>query len=208
MLGATLKVKKVVEKLLFFAPQLSNMKKLPLLSLLLIAFVAFSCGGGEKSENQSSEKVATETLPSSLARGTMLLDLSDYFIPFSLYVPDSNRGIPNILETGYGETEIEVGTTFHIMVAEGGNVADKKVSLAGELMYTNEIIEEGTDFMLYKSTIKDSHLEPEFHFYAVKQINGVDFEFRDYSNEGGFAETVARFMLESINHLVPNNSPS
>lgn len=184
------------------------MKKLPLLLLLLPAFIALSCGGGDKSENQSSEEVVTETLPSSLARGTMLLNLNDYFMPFSLCVPDSNRGIPNIIETGYGETEIEVGSTFHIMVAEGGSLAEKKASLAEELMYTNEIIEEGAGFLLYKSTIQDSHLEPEFHFYAVKQVNGTDFEFRDFDNEGGYAETVARFMLESINHLVPNNSAS
>lgn len=184
------------------------MKKLPFLSIVLLACFAFSCGGGEKPEVQSSEEAVSETLPASLARGTMLLDLNDYFMPFSLYVPDSNRGIPNIIETGYGETEIEVGSMFHIIVAEGGNVADKKVALADELMYTNEIIEEGADFLLYKSTIQDSHLEPEFHFYAVKHVNGVDFEFHDYSNEGGYAETVARFMLESINHLVPNNSAS
>lgn len=198
----------VAKKLLFFAPQYSNMKKIHLLSIAIIAFIAVSCGDGTQADSQVTEETAIETLPASLARGTMLLDLDDYFMPFSLYVPDSNRGIPNIIETGYGETEIEVGSTFHIVVAEGGSVADKKASLAEDLMYTNEILEEGADFMLYKSTIQDSHLEPEFHFYAVKKVNGTDFEFHDFDSEGGYAETVARFMLESINHVVPKNSAS
>lgn len=188
------------------------MKKFHFIFLISSLLAFSSCGGGEGASDDTTAKDSTSTessaLPSSLVRGTMLLNLDDYFMPFSLYVPDSNRGIPNIIETGYGETEIEVGSTFHIVVAEGGSMEDKKAALIDDLMFKHEIVNEGSDFILYKSVIENSHLEPEFHFYAIKHVDGIDFEFHDYSNDGGYSEKVAQFMLESINHLVPNNSAS
>lgn len=187
------------------------MKKLSFFILSISLVVVSACGGGgstDGTEAQDSTSTATEALPQSLVRGTMLLNLEEYFMPFSLYVPESNRGIPNIIETGYGETEIEVGSTFHVVVAEGGNMEDKKAALLDDLMFKHEIVSEGSDYILYKSEIEGSNLEPEFHFYAIKHVDGIDFEFRDFSNDGGYSEKVAQFMLESINHLVPNNSAS
>jgi hypothetical protein len=187
------------------------MKKFNFFFFTLSLAVLSACGSGGSSNETITQDSATTTesaLPASLTRGTMLLNLEDYFMPFSLYVPDSNRGIPNIIETGYGETEIEVGSTFHIVVAEGGSIEDKKAALIDDLMFKNEIVSEGPDYLFYKSVIENSHLEPEFHFYAVKHVDGIDFEFHDYSNEGGYSEKVAQFMLESINHLIANNSAS
>ena len=180
------------------------------LILSLFVLVLFSACGGSDDASTAEQEAQSEVsaLPASLARGTTQLNLEEYFMPFSLYVPDSNRGIPKIVETSYGETEIQVGKTFHIVVAEGGDLATTKSAIAEDLMYTVEIIEEGTDYILYKSSIKDSHLDPEFHFHAVKNVKGTDFEFHDFNNEGGYAESVARFMLESINHIIPNNSAS
>ena len=80
--------------------------------------------------------------------------------------------------------------------------------IADYLMYTNKIVEEGEDYILYSSEIKDSFLELEFHFYAVKQVNGLSFEFKDNKDEGPFAESIARFMLESIGHLQPKPNAS
>lgn len=187
------------------------MKRIIQLSIAASIILMQSCTGGnshsdeQSMEQESATQTGVEALPQTLQRGTQLLDLSDYFMPFSLYIPDSSRGIPNIIETSYGETEIEVGSTFHIVVAEGGDMAMKKVEIADDLMFTNDVVEEGDDFILYKSSIADSHLDPEYHFYAVKTVDGLDFEFRDFSNEGGYAETVARFMLASVNHLVPKS---
>lgn len=174
----------------------------------LVALSLSSCGGGSNTEETAVDSTANESqaLPAVLTRGTMLLDLSEYFMPFSVYVPDSNRGIPDFYDTGYGVIELTVGSTYAVMLAEGGNIAEKKQVLAADDMYKHEIIEEGTDYILYKSSLPDSPLEPEFHFYAVKHVNGVDYEIHDNDTEGGYAETVARFMLESIQHLKPNNS--
>ena len=149
-----------------------------------------------------------EDLPAVLVNGTSELDLSDYFMPFSLYVPDSNRGIPDVIETGYGETIVRVGPAFNMIIAEGGNVANRKAEIADDLMYKNTIIEEGDGFIIFKSEIEGSFVDPEFHFYAVKNINGIDFEFKDNKDDGPFAESIARFMVESVNHITPNKSAS
>lgn len=166
-----------------------------------------ACGGGETATEESTE-TETSDLPAVLQNGTTTLDLSDYFMPFSIYIPDSMRGIPAIEETGYGETVISVGPTFHMVVAEGGDLNSFKTEMANDLMYKNTVVEEGEGFVLYKSEIDGSFLDPEFHFYSVKTVNGVTFEFHDFNEEGGYAESVARFMLESVNHLIANQEAS
>ena len=163
-----------------------------------------SCGSGTSEE--SSEASTEVTLPAVLANGTMSLDLSDYYLPFSLYVPDSSRGIAEVEETGFGETIIRVGSTYNLVIAEGGDMAAKKAEIAGDLMFTNTIVEEGEDYIVYKAEITGSALDPEFHFYAVKDINGTVYEFRDNKDEGPFAESIVRLMTESVNHIVPNKS--
>ena len=175
-------------------------------SVLLVALLT-ACGGGGDREGSGEESSGSATpaseLPDVLTRATTQLDLSEYFMPFELYVPDSTRGVPMIEETSFGEVSVHVGKTYHIIIAEGGDLAMKKADLEGDLTFTHEIVEEGADYILYKSTIKDSYLEPEFHFYAVKQVGGTSYEFHDYSDEGGYAQTVAAFMLESVKHLQP-----
>ena len=70
------------------------------LSIVLSLFFA-SCGqSGDSSVAEEAEVV--NDLPAVLVNGTNELDLSEYFMPFSMYVPDSNRGIPEVIETGYG----------------------------------------------------------------------------------------------------------
>ncbi len=178
--------------------------RLPYFLAFVLLFSLASCGGGgsEGSADTASEagEPASE-LPEILTRSTTTIDLSDYYLPFELYIPDTTRGYPEIEETSYGEVSVHVGKTFHVIIAEGGDLAVKKEDLAGDLLYDHEIVEEGADYILYKSSIKDSYLDPEFHFYAVKAVGGTTYEFHDFDDEGGYAETVAGFMLQSVNHL-------
>jgi hypothetical protein len=180
-----------------------------LMLMLCTVFVFAACGSSETSaEDEAGTETTAEELPRVLANGTNLLDLSDYYLPFSLYVPDSTKGYPEVIETGYGETIVRVGAMYNMLIAEGGDVAAKKAEVMDDLMYTNTIVEEGDDYFLYKSEIKDSFLDPEFHFYAVKQINGITFEFRDNKDEGPYAESIARLMLESVKHVQANQAAS
>lgn len=187
----------------FSAPENSHRMKLILKTFpfFLCTLFLISCGNsGEKAEGSQPEQ---PELPRVLTQGTTQLDLNEHGLPFSLIVPDSMRGIPNIQPTTYGETQIEVGKTYNVVVAEGGDLAAFKSQLKDDLLYKHTIVEEGPDFVLYKSEIADSFLDPEFHFYSVKQVGNRTFEFHDFNEEGGYAESVARFMLESVNHLKP-----
>lgn len=183
------------------------MRNLALLFSIVALSIFASCGqSGDAATTEEAEVV--QDLPAVLVNGTSELDLSEYFMPFSMYVPDSNRGIPEVIETGYGETIVRVGPTFNMLIAEGGDLANRKNEIANDLMYKNTIIEEGDGFMIFKSEIEGSFVDPEFHFYAVKTINGVQYEFKDNKDEGPFAESIARFMVESVNHIIPNKSAS
>lgn len=173
------------------------MQKITLLALSLALLSACS-------ETADTTAPAVE-LPAMLATGTTQLSLADYQLPFTLIVPDSNRGIPEVLVTTYGETDVMVGPTFHVVIAEGGDLKAKTDALGQDILYKHTVLESGADFILYKSELPDAGMEPEFHFYAVKTVGANTYEIRDYSDEGGYAETVARFMLESVNHLIPNN---
>ena len=183
------------------------MKRTFLLALAAIALCMQSCGSGFEGDTDAVDSTA-QALPAVLARGTVELDLSEQFMPFALLVPDSNRGAAEVEETGYGETIIRVGTVYNMLIAEGGDMATKKAEVADDLMFTNTIVEEGEGFIIYKSVIEGSPLDPEYHFYAVKDVNGMTYEFKDNKDEGPFAESIVRFMMESVNHIVPNSPAS
>ena len=110
----------------------------------------------------------------------------------------------------FGETHVHVGDLYNVVFAEliEGDLNSYKTALSEDLMYNNVIVEEGDDFVLYKSVIDGSHVEPVFHFYAIKDVGGVTYEIHDYNEEGGYPESIARFMLESVNHMELNNQAS
>ncbi|NQV52323.1 MAG: hypothetical protein HQ500_04030 [Flavobacteriales bacterium] len=183
------------------------MKRTFLLALAAIALFMQSCGSGTEGETTAVDSTA-QALPAVLARGTVELNLSEQFFPFTMLVPDSSRGLVEVEETGYGETIVRVGTVFNMSIAEGGDMSTKKAEVADDLMFTNTIVEEGDDFIVYKSVIEGSPLDPEYHFYAVKDVNGMTYEFKDNKDEGPFAESIVRLMIESVNHIAPNSPAS
>lgn len=178
-----------------------------LTSIILGLFVAIliqSCGGSSGNGDDAQADSTATDLPAVLANRTTELDLSDYYFPFSLIIPDSSRGTLEVEETGYGETIVRVGSLYNMTLAEGGDIAAKKAEVADDLMFTNTIVEEGDGYFIYKFVIDGSPLDPEFHFYAVKEINGMTYEFKDNKDEGPFAESIVRLMMESVNHIIPN----
>ncbi|GAB4377549.1 MAG: hypothetical protein Kow0075_06230 [Salibacteraceae bacterium] len=177
-----------------------NNTGITILIALMLSLHACSGGADQSSDGQTAD---SSSLPVELQQGVMTLDLSAYYLPFSLIVPDSTKGYPEVEDTGYGEYIVRVGDNYQVVIAEGGDLQEKKAALADDLLFDHEIIEEGSDYILYKSTIKDSFLDPVYHFYAVKQVGGLQFEFHDYDAEDGYAESVATFMLKSVNNLIP-----
>jgi hypothetical protein len=173
------------------------MKYLNFLAIALIVSLS-SCGGGS-SEDANSEDQVDSTASEAAAspqRGMVEVDLNEFYVNATIMVPDESRGEQNIAMNDFGETRIEGDLNTFIQ------------ALSEDITYSNEVIEQGDDFVLYKSSIVDSHIDPEFHFFAIKTADGIVYEIHDYSEEGGYAESVARLMLESVNNMKANNTAS
>ncbi|MDA7744873.1 hypothetical protein N8911_02115 [bacterium] len=187
------------------------MKYLNFLAIALIVSLS-SCGGGS-SEDANSEDQVDSTASEAAAspqRGMVEVDLNEFYVNATIMVPDESRGEQNIAMNDFGETRIQVGTIYDVIIAEQieGDLNTFIQALSEDITYSNEVIEQGDDFVLYKSSIVDSHIDPEFHFFAIKTADGIVYEIHDYNEEGGYAESVARLMLESVNNMKANNTAS
>lgn len=177
-----------------------------------ILFTLASCGGGssETSDEATDSTATVSDLPASLQRGSVEADLSDYFVNATITIPDESRGEHSITANDFGETRIKVGTIYDVIIAEliEGDLNSHIQMLNEDITFTNEIVEQGDDYILYKSSIANSSIDPVFHFYAIKTFDGIAYEIHDYNEEGGYAESVARMMMESVNYMKANNNPS
>lgn len=185
-----------------------NGMKVSYLLLIPVLFAMTACGGGGGESDSSADSTQVSELPRSLQAGVMEVDLSDHFINATVLIPDSSRGLASIQTNDFGEVRIVVGDVYNLVIVENldATMDSKLQALNEDLMYQHEVIEQGDDYVLYKSSIEGSHVDPVFHFFAFKTIDGIEYEFHDYNEEGGYAESVARLMLESVNHLRVNNS--
>ena len=68
--------------------------------------------------------------------GMMPLDLTANGLPIIINVPDSTRGVLNVVTQSWGATEIRVGKGFQISIAEGEKYNEKLFKLLGQ--YTDK----------------------------------------------------------------------
>ena len=186
------------------------MKYLNFLAIALIVSLS-SCGGGSSEDANSEDQVdsAASEAAATPKRGMMEVDLNEFYVNATIMVPDESRGEQNINRNDdFGETRVQAGTIYDVIIAEQieGDLNTYIQMLSEDITFTNEVIEQGDDYVLYKSSITDSHIDPEYHFFAIKTIDGIVYELHDYNEEGGYAESVARLMLESVNHMKANNT--
>ena len=96
----------------------------------------------------------------------MEVDLNEFYVNATIMVPDESRGEQNIAMNDFGEIRIQVGTIYDVIIAEQieGDLNTFIQALSEDITYSNEVIEQGDDFVLFKSSIVDSHIDPEFSF--------------------------------------------
>lgn len=173
------------------------MKKI--VSLLAIAVVLLtlnSCGG--KNEDQAVEAPA----------GMIVLDLSKYGKPFTIFTPDSSTGKLSIVEQSWGALEIKAGKSFQISITEDpGDVELRKTDVKGdEVNKFKSFLVEEPNTLMWESEIT----KPEFHFYTIQKIGNSTYVFEDIKSPDSepFTKEEAQKMLDAAKGIKEVKKPS
>lgn len=180
------------------------MKK-PYLTLLIVSLIHLAACENSTSQKEESANETTEVKSDAEAnyQGMKQVDLTDYTIPASLYIPDEKKGVAKISETAYGSVQIEVGDRFGLeIVPFGQSLKDKKADLANDLVYTVNIIEEDENYVLFEKSIKDSDIEAEYHFFMNVELDGELYELKSVSDKA-YSKAAAESMLKSAKSFSP-----
>ncbi|MCB0802197.1 MAG: hypothetical protein KDB74_03800 [Flavobacteriales bacterium] len=157
------------------------MKSLNKLTFGFIALFLIACGSSETKSTAETENENTENQNSESAIDLTDMektDLSEFDFPIEIYIP-SNNGKPEITATEWGSLEIRIGDNFGVeIVPNGSDITSRKADMDKDLVFTYNFIEESPDLIVYEQTILDSGVEPEFHFFMNKTINGELFEIK------------------------------
>lgn len=176
------------------------MKTKNLLLIIGLAILLAACGGNTENKTEAKKaetKNSTEVDYSQMQK----VSLMEYNIPAEIYIPNESKGKAMITESASGGVEIKVGDRFGIEVVPFGLSKDEfKAELENDLVYSIEYLEEDEQSILYKKSIKDSDIAPEYHFFLETEINGDLYEVKSL-NEMEFNESAAGEMLKSAKSL-------
>lgn len=172
------------------------MKKL-LIAFAIPALFLSACNGGGEEEGTDGQVEIPESL-----KGMMTLNLSEQGLPFSLMIPDTTKNKLEVVAQPYGDTEVRVGDYFQVQIAVGGDIALRKSDLNEDLLYKATILQEDGTSIFYKQEIEGSNLDPEYHFYLVKNVNGADYEIQDIKSGETYSEKAALKMFDSAKNII------
>ena len=168
----------------------------------LMSFAACESTKSDKEETtvETEEVTADEAADYS---GMQKLDLSDYAIAGSLYIPNENKGKAKINETAYGSVQIVVGDRFGLeIVPFGQSLEEKKAELSNDLVYELNVIEEDENYMMFEKSIKESDVEPEYHFFMNVELDGEIYEIKSIT-DNAYSKAAVESMLKSAQSFSP-----
>lgn len=161
---------------------------------LISGLLLFSCGDDKTTSN--NDQTGDSLLPHH-----MIVDLSPYGFLATIQIPDTTIGLPELNETNWGALEIRVGRNYGISIQSGeGNMELLKKDLKEDLVFTNEIIAETPNSIIYKKTIKNTDIKPLYHFFYFDTIDGYIVEIKSLELEEYTLKDVEK-MLESAKTL-------
>lgn len=158
-------------------------KLLSLISALMVVLSIQSCGEKKKEE------------PAVVApAGMVVLDLSRFGKPFTIFVPDTTVSKMEIAEQTWGALEIRIGKDFQISITEDpGDIELRKSDIKGDEInkFKSFIVEEPATIMWESEITK-----PEFHFYSVQKIGNSTYVFEDIKSTE--AEPLSRESVQKM----------
>jgi len=179
--------------------KIQTMKKTFLLALISAIFVMTSCGDPEPDVTTDPD---TTTTPELDTKGLVSFDLSTEGLDYTMMVPnqESAKALPLLTyRDGTDDYLLQVGDKFQIVIVEDAPDMDfVKADLENALDFTNTIITEEADYIIYKTEAPDMEGEEFYHFYMFMNIGGYDYVFRDYRMEDDFNQMHVERMIKSI----------
>ncbi|MBL6659974.1 MAG: hypothetical protein ISP70_00620 [Crocinitomicaceae bacterium] len=169
------------------------------ISFLLVLSLVFSCSDGRVEGNE--EKVQIDYYQ------FREMNLDSVGIPASIMIPNETAGIgasfaPKILhDEGGFKWHINVGRHFNVLIEDYGDYQYLMPEFLRRIntkdIFNIEIIEESSDYILYKRELKASpNQQTTYHIYGVKYLNGVYYEFTN--QEEGDSKKVIDFIVKSF----------
>lgn len=173
------------------------MKLLNQLIIVTAVSLAFACGNGSTNESEG-EKLSENNVETE---GMKQVDLSEYELNASISIPDDSKGKAEIISTDWGSIEINVSDWYSIeIVPYGISIAEKKAELASDLVYSVEYLTEEENLILYKKTIAESDVDPEFHFFMTTEVDGELVEVKS-AGDKAFTKKQIETMISSAKTL-------
>ena len=152
------------------------MKRLFYLLAVFSLSLFVSCDEGDGKEETLKE---SRTLP----KGMIEYDLTKHGLPLVAVIPDTIDQPVIVDIKDWGETTFAVGKYFQVQIAEGGDMELKRSDLAEDLLYKSTYFIEEEDAIMYKQEIPDGGVKPQYHFYLVATINGIQYEIQDVKSD-------------------------
>lgn len=176
----------------------NNIMKMSKKLVYLMSFVSLvllsSCGGED-----NGDALPARTLP----QGMIEYDLTKHGLPLVAVIPDTVDQPVVVDVKDWGETTIAVGKYFQIQIAEGGDMALRKQDLAEDLLYKATYTLEEEKAIVYKQEIPDGGLKPQYHFYYIVNIDGIDYEIQDViSGDVFYTPKAVDIMLEASKLII------
>lgn len=167
------------------------MKKLIALMAAGLLVIGIQSCGEKKKEETKVEAPA----------GMVVLDLSKYGKPFTIFVPDSTTAKMEIMEQTWGALEIKIGKDFMISITEDpGDLELRKSDIKGDEInrFKSFIVDEPTSIMWESEITK-----PEFHFYCIQKLGNSTYVFEDIKTTDGepFSKEAVQKMLDAAKSM-------
>jgi hypothetical protein len=179
--------------------------------LLLASLTLNSCGGKEKTEDNTTAVNATDYTD---FQGK---SLKEFGIPALIMLPDQSSNVGASIEPEINHTdgdykwELKVGPNFTLLIEDFGKekdlIAREKKRLADFPFYNIEYIEDSSNVIFYKQTLKYKNNgnkdvgvdHTSYHCYAIKEINGITYVLR--SPDEGYHKPIIEIMLKTIRSM-------
>tara|TARA_B110000495_G_C22896294_1_gene522905 strand:+ start:33 stop:596 length:564 start_codon:yes stop_codon:yes gene_type:complete len=170
--------------------------------LFMLAIASLCCVtscNSEGGQDNGGTVVDAEEPKNEAIKGMIMVSLLEYGLPLWVTVPDTLSAHLEIIERDWGQVDIRSGKNYQISIAEGGDLELKKSDIQADLLFTDsKILVEETEGIVYSQGVKDDeYFKPINHFYAVKNINGIDYEFKDVDGDYKYTEKVVIKMFEA-----------